>query len=116
MWIRAAAAALLIPAWAFAQTPLSAIDWLEDLPSGSRPGDFSGRVLLEPPVTETGLSPQIETSELEKLAQPLGLVARNLGRGRKALDHIVSAEATYAAAFEQFKAALGEHLGGAVIH
>lgn len=78
MLIRAAVAALLFPIAAAAQTPLSAIDWLDELPSGASPGDFSGRVLLEPPVTETGLLPQIEVSELEKLAQPLGLVARNV--------------------------------------
>ena len=63
--------ALALTGQAAAQTeqPLSAIDWLE-----TAPDLLPGTVLLEPPVTDTGLQPDIQVSPLEALSPPLGLV------------------------------------------
>ena len=53
--------------------PLSVIDWLsgplENLPD---------TVLLEPPVTQTGLQPEVQVTPLEELSPPLGLVASSV--------------------------------------
>ena len=68
---RAAAAALLLAGSVQAQeAPLSVIEWLTDPPE-----NLPGTVLLEPPVTQTGLQPEIEVTSLEALSQPLGLVS-----------------------------------------
>ncbi len=63
--------AIVLAGQAAAQTtePLSAIDWLND-PAALLPGT----VLLEPPVTETGLQPSVRVAPLEALSPPLGLV------------------------------------------
>ncbi len=71
MRIRAAAIAALLPAVAAAQTPLSAIDWLNRPPPRSLPGT----VLMEPPVAGTALRPPVEVTPLERLALPVGLVS-----------------------------------------
>lgn len=63
-----------VPAAVLAQQPLSAIDWLNKAPDVSLPGT----VLLEPPVTKTGLRPEIEAVPLDALTPPLGLVASNV--------------------------------------
>lgn len=65
---------LLVPAAGLAQQPLSAIDWLNQTP----PINLPGTVLLEPPVSSSGLQPQIESTPLEALTPPLGLVASNV--------------------------------------
>ncbi|WP_170403560.1 hypothetical protein [Ruegeria arenilitoris] len=71
MSTRAVVLALALTGQAAAQTeqPLSAIDWLE-----TAPDLLPGTVLLEPPVTDTGLQPDIQVSPLEALSPPLGLV------------------------------------------
>jgi hypothetical protein len=74
MRIRATLFALLFPAAALAQQPLSAIDWIGQKP----PDDFASPVLMEPPVTETGLNPTIKVSPLVELAVPLGLVPSSI--------------------------------------
>lgn len=63
--------ALVLSGQATAQTPqpLSAIDWL-----ATAPELLPGTVLLEPPVTDTGLQPEIQVTPLESLSPPLGLV------------------------------------------
>ncbi len=70
MQLRAAIILIALPLSAAAQAPLSAIDWLNNNP----PADWTGDVLLEPPVTDNGTEPQISVSPLEVLAPPIGLV------------------------------------------
>jgi len=78
MWIKPALIAYLvaglIPVSAWGQQPLSVIEWLGEHP----PPDFSGSVLLEPPISETALHPVIDVSPLEALAEPVGLVPDNV--------------------------------------
>ncbi|WP_170760193.1 hypothetical protein [Ruegeria lacuscaerulensis] len=52
------------------QEPLSVIEWLSNPPE-----NLPGTVLLEPPVTQTGIQPDVEVTPLEALSQPLGLVS-----------------------------------------
>ncbi|MEX0364816.1 MAG: hypothetical protein AB3N22_02020 [Ruegeria sp.] len=73
MWTRTALIALCLTTPALAQDPLSAIDWLTEPPE-----NLPGTVLLEPPVTETGLRPEIEVTPLEELKPPLGLVSTSV--------------------------------------
>ena len=70
MRINAAFLALMLPCSAFAQDPMSVIDWL----SQDRPEGMAGRVLLEPPVTDTARNSEIAVSHLESQASPVGLV------------------------------------------
>jgi hypothetical protein len=70
MRLRAAIFWTVLPLSATAQEPLSAIDWLNRHPRA----DWSGDVLLEPPVTDNGTEPPISVSPLEVLAPPIGLV------------------------------------------
>ena len=70
MRIRATLFAFLMPVAAAGQQPLSAIDWIGKNP----PDGFVSPVLMEPPVTETGLRPTIRVSPLEALSVPIGLV------------------------------------------
>lgn len=74
MRTRLFALALCFPCAVQAQAPLSVIDWLNS------PSDFTlpGTVLLEPPVTDTGLQPEISVTPLEELSPPLGLVASSV--------------------------------------
>lgn len=74
MRIKAALAAIWLPLAAVAQEPLSAIDWLGQ----ARPSTLPGPILLEPPVADHALRPEIEVSPLEELAPPLGLVPPNI--------------------------------------
>lgn len=70
--VRLAALLVCLPVAGLAQqTPLSAIDWL----ANPAPETLPGTVLLEPPVTQSGLTPQIEVTPLEALPVPLGLVS-----------------------------------------
>ncbi|GAA6160951.1 hypothetical protein NBRC116589_31250 [Ruegeria sp. HU-ET01832] len=74
MWIKAAAAAMLLASAAQAQQePLSVIDWLSQPPD-----NLPGTVLLEPPVSDSGLQPGVEVTPLEALSQPLGLVSSSV--------------------------------------
>lgn len=67
-------AALLLAGSAQAQqAPLSVIEWLSDPPE-----NLPGTVLLEPPVTQTGIQPDIEVTPLEAISQPLGLVSSSV--------------------------------------
>ncbi|GAA6199003.1 hypothetical protein [Aquicoccus sp. SU-CL01552] len=70
MRTRVALVALWLPLAATAEEPLSAIDWLGQ----AHPSSLPGPVLLEPPVAEHALGPEIEVSALEELAPPVGLV------------------------------------------
>jgi hypothetical protein len=78
MWIRATLIACLVPGLvpfsARTEQPLSVIDWLGE----HTPPDYSGPVLLEPPVSETALRPVIDVSQLEDVAAPVGLVPSNV--------------------------------------
>lgn len=74
MRIKASLFALLIPVATVAQQPLSAIEWIGQTP----PGGFISPVLMEPPVSDTGLYPTINVSPLDQLAVPVGLVANNV--------------------------------------
>ncbi len=67
--------ALFLAGTAQAQTqePLSVIDWLTDPPE-----NLPGTVLMEPPVTQTGLQPEVQVTPLEALSPPLGLVASSV--------------------------------------
>ncbi len=49
------------------------IDWL-----GQQSSDGTSSVLMEPPVSETALSPTVQTSLLASVQQPVGLVPANL--------------------------------------
>ena len=75
MPIRPALLALFLASTAQAQTlePLSVIDWLSDPPE-----NLPGTVLLEPPVTQTGLQPDVQVTPLEALSPPLGLVSSSV--------------------------------------
>ncbi len=64
----------LVPVAAIAQAPLSVIEWIGQNP----PDGFTSPVLLEPPVTDTGLHPSINVSPLGTLAVPVGLVPGNV--------------------------------------
>lgn len=55
------------------QEPLSVIEWLSDPPE-----NLPGTVLLEPPVTQTGVQPDVEVTPLEALSPPLGLVSSSV--------------------------------------
>ncbi|UWQ89410.1 hypothetical protein K3727_11270 [Rhodobacteraceae bacterium M382] len=70
--IRAAVVALMMPGLVLAQTPLSVIDWLE--PSTGGP-NLPPTILLEPPVSNSVLSPQIQVTPLEALLDPIGIVS-----------------------------------------
>lgn len=70
MRIRAALLSILLPFSAVAEEPLSVIEWLSKNP----PAGDAGPVLLEPPVTENGLLPDILVSPLQVLEPPVGLV------------------------------------------
>lgn len=72
---RATLLALFLAGTAHAQTqePLSAIDWLTNPPD-----NLPGTVLLEPPVTQTGLQPDVQVTPLGALSPPLGLVATSV--------------------------------------
>ncbi|MDK3020656.1 hypothetical protein [Pseudodonghicola flavimaris] len=72
MRIKTALIAALWPASVVAQEPLSVIDWLGEAYANPGAGGF---VLLEPPVAEAALRPEVEVSPLESVATPLGLVA-----------------------------------------
>lgn len=65
--------ALFLAGPAFAQEPLSAIDWLTNPPE-----NLPGTVLLEPPVAQNGGQPDVEVTPLEALSQPLGLVSSSV--------------------------------------
>ena len=67
--------ALFLAGTAQAQTlePLSVIDWLSGPPE-----NLPGTVLLEHPVTQTGLRPDVQVTPLEELSPPLGLVASSV--------------------------------------
>lgn len=67
------AAAVLLAGAAHAQEPLSAIEWLTEPPE-----NLPGTVLLEPPVTQNGIQPEVEVTPLEALSQPLGLVSSSV--------------------------------------
>ncbi|MFK7751223.1 MAG: hypothetical protein AB8B51_01615 [Sedimentitalea sp.] len=58
------------PCAAFAQQPLSAIDWLGQ----NAPAVSAQPIVQEPPVTQTARNSSIETSPLGVLAVPVGLV------------------------------------------
>ncbi|WP_170769531.1 hypothetical protein [Ruegeria lacuscaerulensis] len=74
MWSRSAIAALFLTGAAQAQQePLSAIEWLTQPPE-----NLPGTVLLEPPVSQTGLQPGVEVTALEALLPPLGLVSSSV--------------------------------------
>ncbi len=75
MQTRAALLALFLAGTAQAQSqePLSVIDWLTNPPE-----NLPGTVLLEPPVTQTGLQPDVQVTPLEALSPPLGLVATSV--------------------------------------
>ena len=75
MRTKAALLALLLAGTAHAQSsaPLSAIDWLADPPD-----NLPGTILLEPPVSQTGLQPDVQVTPLESLSPPLGLVASSV--------------------------------------
>lgn len=74
MRINATIFALLMPAVAAAQQPLSVIEWIGQNP----PDGLTGPVLMEPPVTVTGLHPTVNVSPLDQLATPVGLVPGNV--------------------------------------
>ena len=65
-----ALALVLPPVTAQAQQPLSVIDWLNDNPVPDPPG----YVLLEPPVADSALRPDVDVSPLDTLLPPVGLV------------------------------------------
>lgn len=67
------AVAVLLAGAANAQEPLSAIEWLTEPPE-----NLPGTVLLEPPVTQSGIQPKVEVTPLEALSQPLGLVSSSV--------------------------------------
>jgi len=68
-------AAVLAGASASAQTaPLSAIEWLGQ----NAPALHGGPTLLEPPVTDQALRPEIDVQPLDQSAVPLGLVPANV--------------------------------------
>lgn len=69
--IAALAALLALPAAAQDSQPLSAIGWLSEPPPESR---MPGTVLLEPPVADTALTPDVAVTPLEALLPPVGLV------------------------------------------
>ncbi|MTH99655.1 hypothetical protein [Roseibium sp. RKSG952] len=75
MLTRTALLALVLAGTAQAQTqePLSVIDWLDNPPE-----NLPGTVLLEPPVTQTGLQPDVQVTPLEALSPPLGLVSSSV--------------------------------------
>jgi len=75
MRTRATLLALFLSGTAHAQTqePLSVIDWLTNPPE-----NLPGTVLLEPPVTQTGLQPDVQVTPLEALSPPLGLVSSSV--------------------------------------
>ncbi|WP_170608183.1 hypothetical protein [Ruegeria arenilitoris] len=75
MPIRTALLAMSLAGAAQAQSekPLSVIDWLTNPPE-----NLPGTVLLEPPVTETGLQPDVQVTPLESLSPPLGLVSSSV--------------------------------------
>ena len=70
MWIRGTIAALCLPAAAFGEQPLSAIDWL----GKNGPAVLAVTLPPEPPVTSSALNPEIVTSPLGSLSTPVGLV------------------------------------------
>ena len=71
---KAAVFALVLAGSAQAQQePLSVIDWLSNPPE-----NLPGTVLLEPPVTQTGVQPDVEVTPLEALSPPLGLVSSSV--------------------------------------
>ncbi|WP_298932308.1 hypothetical protein [uncultured Ruegeria sp.] len=65
--------ALVLAGSAQAQEPLSVIEWLTEPPE-----NLPGTVLLEPPVAQNGIQPNIEVTPLEALSQPLGLVSSSV--------------------------------------
>lgn len=69
--IAALAAVLALPAAAQDGQPLSAIGWLSEPPPPSR---MPGTVLLEPPVSDSVLAPDVAVTPLEALLPPIGLV------------------------------------------
>lgn len=70
--IAALAALLALPAAAQEDgQPLSAIGWLSEPPPASR---MPGTVLLEPPVSDSVLPPEVAVTPLEALLPPIGLV------------------------------------------
>ncbi|MCA0928753.1 hypothetical protein [Ruegeria profundi] len=74
MWNKTALLALFVAGSAQAQQePLSVIDWLSNPPE-----NLPETVLLEPPVTQTGVQPGVEVTPLEALSQPLGLVSSSV--------------------------------------
>ncbi|WP_424830771.1 hypothetical protein [Ruegeria sp.] len=75
MPIRTALLAIVLAGGAQAQSsePLSVIDWLS-----SPPENLPSTVLLEPPVTQTGLQPDVSVTPLEALSPPLGLVSSSV--------------------------------------
>ncbi|KUJ80040.1 hypothetical protein [Ruegeria profundi] len=74
MWNKTALLALFVAGSAQAQQePLSVIEWLSNPPE-----NLPETVLLEPPVTQTGVQPGVEVTPLEALSQPLGLVSSSV--------------------------------------
>ncbi|MBI6629128.1 hypothetical protein [Pontibaca salina] len=67
---KAALLAVLMPLTVAAEQPLSAIDWLKD----PEMAEYSGPVLLEPPVSTSGREPEVRVSPLGSSIQPVGLV------------------------------------------
>lgn len=61
---------IMLPFAATAQEPMSVIDWLTQ----DRPTDQIGRVLLEPPVTDTAGHSEIAVTALGSQTTPVGLV------------------------------------------
>ena len=70
--IRATVVALMVPVLAIAQTPLSVIDWLEPAQNDT---NLPPTILLEPPVSNSVLSPDIQVTPLEALLPPIGIVS-----------------------------------------
>lgn len=61
---------LALPSGLQAEAPLSAIDWLNN-PDSS---DYTGPVLLEPPVSSSARKPEIRVTPLDSGGKPVGLV------------------------------------------
>ncbi len=57
------------------EQPLSAIDWLAARPSASGSASYG---IFEPPVTDTGLGPEISVTPLDQQILPVGLVPNSV--------------------------------------
>jgi hypothetical protein len=74
MRISASFLALILPATASAEQPLSAIDWL----ARNAPEPEFGLMVAEPPVTPTALRPEVEVEPLGRTPRAIGLVPPNV--------------------------------------